>query len=148
MDSGSQNKTCQHFPKEKNTTQKTHIFFCPPRNYNTRSLHLVKIFEKLVPHILQFSPDGKLLAVGFTNGHCKLLKSTDLSEVGGRSPTHGKDGGENGWWEGRHHQRNKRKHLTRLGNSKLKLTSRTWKFIGRGWCFFGLRCNLPGVSCF
>ena len=50
------------------------------RNYN-RSLHLVKIFEKLVPHILQFSPDGKLLAVGFTNGHCKLLKSTDLSEV-------------------------------------------------------------------
>jgi len=50
-------------------------------NYNTRSLHLVKIFEKLVPHILQFSPDGKLLAVGFTNGHCKLLKSTDLSEV-------------------------------------------------------------------
>ena len=51
------------------------------RNYNTRSLHLVKIFEKLVPHILQFSPDGKLLAVGFTNGHCKLLKSTDLSEA-------------------------------------------------------------------
>ncbi|CAE7506863.1 CFAP251 [Symbiodinium sp. CCMP2592] len=50
-------------------------------NYNTRSLHLVKIFEKLVPHILQFSPDGKLLAAGFTNGHCKLLKSTDLSEV-------------------------------------------------------------------
>jgi len=50
-------------------------------NYNTRSLHLVKIFEKLVPHILQFSPDGKLLAIGFTNGHCKLLKSTDLSEV-------------------------------------------------------------------
>eukprot|EP00931_Biecheleriopsis_adriatica_P087095 TRINITY_DN61614_c0_g1_i1.p1 TRINITY_DN61614_c0_g1~~TRINITY_DN61614_c0_g1_i1.p1 ORF type:complete len:974 (-),score=211.56 TRINITY_DN61614_c0_g1_i1:77-2998(-) len=50
-------------------------------NYNTRSLHLVKIFEKLVPHILQFSPDGNLLAVGFTNGHCKLLKSTDLSEV-------------------------------------------------------------------
>jgi len=50
-------------------------------NYNTRSLHLVKIFEKLVPHILQFSPDGKLLAVGFTNGHCKLLKSSDLQEV-------------------------------------------------------------------
>jgi len=50
-------------------------------NYNTRSLHLVKIFEKLVPHILQFSPDGKLLAVGFTNGHCKLLNSKDLSEI-------------------------------------------------------------------
>jgi len=50
-------------------------------NYNTRSLHLVKIFEKLVPHLLQFSPDGKLLCVGFTNGSCKLLKSTDLSEV-------------------------------------------------------------------
>jgi len=50
-------------------------------NYNTRSLHLVKIFEKLVPHILQFSPDGKLLCVGFTNGHCKLLKASDLSEV-------------------------------------------------------------------
>jgi len=41
----------------------------------------VKIFEKLVPHILQFSPDGKLLAVGFTNGHCKLLNSKDLSEI-------------------------------------------------------------------
>jgi len=50
-------------------------------NYNTRSLHLVKIFEKLLPHILQFSPDGKLLAVGFTNGHCKLLKSSDLNEI-------------------------------------------------------------------
>jgi len=50
-------------------------------NYNTRSLHVVKTFDKLVPHILQFSPDGKLLAVGFTNGHCKLLKTTDLSEV-------------------------------------------------------------------
>mmetsp|Transcript_42036 Transcript_42036/g.105703 ORF Transcript_42036/g.105703 Transcript_42036/m.105703 type:complete len:986 (+) Transcript_42036:60-3017(+) len=50
-------------------------------NYNTRSLHLVKIFDKLMPHILQFSPDGKLLAVGFINGHCKLLKSNDLSEV-------------------------------------------------------------------
>eukprot|EP00747_Dinoflagellata_sp_TGD_P162072 gnl/TRDRNA2_/TRDRNA2_179268_c0_seq1.p1 gnl/TRDRNA2_/TRDRNA2_179268_c0~~gnl/TRDRNA2_/TRDRNA2_179268_c0_seq1.p1 ORF type:complete len:1006 (+),score=189.41 gnl/TRDRNA2_/TRDRNA2_179268_c0_seq1:58-3075(+) len=50
-------------------------------NYNTRSLHLVKIFEKLVPHLLQFSPDGKLLCVGFTNGHCKLLKSVDLSEI-------------------------------------------------------------------
>mmetsp|Transcript_60099 Transcript_60099/g.127324 ORF Transcript_60099/g.127324 Transcript_60099/m.127324 type:complete len:972 (-) Transcript_60099:21-2936(-) len=50
-------------------------------NYNSRSLHLVKIFDKLVPHLLQFSPDGKLLAVGFTNGHCKLLKSTDLNEI-------------------------------------------------------------------
>jgi len=50
-------------------------------NYNTRSLHLVKIFEKLVPHLLQFSPDGELLAVGFTNGFCKLLKSADLSEI-------------------------------------------------------------------
>jgi len=50
-------------------------------NYNTRALHLVKIFEKLVPHILQFSPDGKLLAVGFTNGNCKLLKSEDLAEI-------------------------------------------------------------------
>eukprot|EP00746_Dinoflagellata_sp_MGD_P162974 gnl/MRDRNA2_/MRDRNA2_90769_c0_seq1.p1 gnl/MRDRNA2_/MRDRNA2_90769_c0~~gnl/MRDRNA2_/MRDRNA2_90769_c0_seq1.p1 ORF type:complete len:957 (+),score=196.04 gnl/MRDRNA2_/MRDRNA2_90769_c0_seq1:77-2947(+) len=50
-------------------------------NYNTRSLHLVKIFEKLVPHTLRFSPNGNLLAVGFTNGHCKLLKSDDLSEV-------------------------------------------------------------------
>ena len=95
-------------------SEKKNIF--SPRNYNTRSLHLVKIFEKLVPHILQFSPDGKLLAVGFTNGHCKLLKSTDLSEVGhflsfttclGRM-----DGGENGWWEGMH-QRNKHKQLTK-----------------------------------
>mmetsp|Transcript_33344 Transcript_33344/g.76047 ORF Transcript_33344/g.76047 Transcript_33344/m.76047 type:complete len:937 (+) Transcript_33344:90-2900(+) len=51
-------------------------------NYNTRSIHLVKIFEKLVPHILQFSPDGATLAVGFSNGHCKLLKSTDLTEIG------------------------------------------------------------------
>jgi WD40 repeat protein len=50
-------------------------------NYNTRSLHLVKIFERLVPHILQFSPDGKILAVGFTNGWCKLLNSKDLSEI-------------------------------------------------------------------
>jgi WD40 repeat protein/Ca2+-binding EF-hand superfamily protein len=50
-------------------------------NYNTRSLHIVKIFEKFSPHILQFSPDGKLLAVGFTNGHITILKSTDLSEV-------------------------------------------------------------------
>jgi len=50
-------------------------------NYYTRSLHLVKIFEKLVPHILQFSPDGKLLCIGFTNGHCKLLKASDLGEV-------------------------------------------------------------------
>eukprot|EP00927_Polykrikos_kofoidii_P072932 TRINITY_DN69007_c0_g1_i1.p1 TRINITY_DN69007_c0_g1~~TRINITY_DN69007_c0_g1_i1.p1 ORF type:complete len:979 (-),score=141.93 TRINITY_DN69007_c0_g1_i1:92-3028(-) len=50
-------------------------------NYNTRSIHLVKVFEKLVPHILQFSPDGKLLCVGFTNGHCRLLKASDLSEI-------------------------------------------------------------------
>lgn len=65
---------------------------------------MVKIFEKLVPHILQFSPDGKLLAVGFTNGHCKLLKSTDLSEVGavfgtglGAGKTRGRmDGGKGG----------------------------------------------------
>jgi len=50
-------------------------------NYNTRSLHLVKVFDKLVPHILQFSPDGQLLMIGFTSGHCRLLKSLDLSEV-------------------------------------------------------------------
>eukprot|EP00929_Paragymnodinium_shiwhaense_P051431 TRINITY_DN25883_c0_g1_i1.p1 TRINITY_DN25883_c0_g1~~TRINITY_DN25883_c0_g1_i1.p1 ORF type:complete len:959 (-),score=271.03 TRINITY_DN25883_c0_g1_i1:60-2936(-) len=50
-------------------------------DYNRRSLHLVKIFEKLVPHILQFSPDGKLLCVGFTNGLFKLLKASDLQEV-------------------------------------------------------------------
>merc|ERR1719482_2135283 len=50
-------------------------------NYNTRSLHLVKIFEKLVPHLLTFSPSGNILAVGFTNGHCKLLKSSDLMEI-------------------------------------------------------------------
>lgn len=50
-------------------------------NYNTRSLHLVKVFDKFVPHILQYSPDGKLLVVGFTNGHVKILKSSDLSEV-------------------------------------------------------------------
>jgi len=49
-------------------------------NYQSRSLHLVKIFEKLVPHTLEFSPNGKLLAVGFTNGTVKILKSDDLSE--------------------------------------------------------------------
>lgn len=49
-------------------------------NYNTRSIHLVRTFDKLIPHILQFSPDGKLLCVGFTNGHCKLIKSSDLQE--------------------------------------------------------------------
>jgi len=50
-------------------------------NYNVRTLHLVKIFEKLVPHTLQFSRDGGLLVLGFTNGHVKILKSSDLSEI-------------------------------------------------------------------
>lgn len=48
---------------------------------NSRSLHLVKIFEKLVPHVVQFAPNGELLAVGFTNGHVKLLNSSDLKEI-------------------------------------------------------------------
>jgi len=50
-------------------------------NYHLRSLHLVKLFEKLMPQVLAFSPDGNLLAVGFANGHVKLLRSSDLSEL-------------------------------------------------------------------
>lgn len=50
-------------------------------NYSSRSLHLVKVFDKLVPHILRYSPDGNLLAIGFTNGHCRILKADDLTEV-------------------------------------------------------------------
>ncbi|KAF4709979.1 hypothetical protein FOZ63_022065, partial [Perkinsus olseni] len=50
-------------------------------DYNTKKLSCVKIFEKLVPHILKFSPNGEYLLVGFTNGHCKILCASDLSEL-------------------------------------------------------------------
>ena len=42
-----------------------------------RSLHLVKIFEKLVPHLLQFSPDGKLLCVGFSGDNLQTQTQTE-----------------------------------------------------------------------
>ncbi|KAF4653556.1 hypothetical protein FOL47_010443, partial [Perkinsus chesapeaki] len=50
-------------------------------NYNARTLNLVKVFDKLVPQVLKFSPDGESLFVGFTNGHCEILHTGDLSEI-------------------------------------------------------------------
>ena len=50
-------------------------------NYELRALHQVRVFEKLVPQVLSFSPCGSLLAVGFSNGVVKILKSHDLSDL-------------------------------------------------------------------
>lgn len=54
-------------------------------NYNARAIQIMKQFDKFVPHIVQWSPNGQLLAVGFSNGALKLLRTggamADLQEV-------------------------------------------------------------------
>ena len=58
-------------------------------------LLLMRMFDKLLGHCLAFSPNGKLLAAGFTNGTVKLLAGMTLEEIartarrvfGGAHPT-------------------------------------------------------------
>ncbi|CAD7951720.1 unnamed protein product [Amoebophrya sp. A25] len=48
-------------------------------NFHSKTLQTVKIFEKILPNILEYSKSG-LLAVGFTNGQIRILNS-ELAEV-------------------------------------------------------------------
>ncbi|CAD7967330.1 unnamed protein product [Amoebophrya sp. A120] len=48
-------------------------------NYHSRTLQTVKIFEKILPQILEYSASG-LLAVGFTNGQIRILNA-ELTEI-------------------------------------------------------------------
>ena len=41
----------------------------------------MRMFDKLLGHCLAFSPNGKLLAAGFTNGTLKLLAGMTLEEL-------------------------------------------------------------------
>ncbi|EER08870.1 conserved hypothetical protein [Perkinsus marinus ATCC 50983] len=41
-----------------------------------------------VPRVIKYSPDGERLFVGFTNGHCKLLDASDLSELAAFRDSH------------------------------------------------------------
>jgi WD40 repeat protein/Ca2+-binding EF-hand superfamily protein len=50
-------------------------------DYAEKRLLLMRMFDKLLGHALAFSPNGKLLAVGFTNGTLKLLAGMTLEEI-------------------------------------------------------------------
>ena len=50
-------------------------------DFEERRLLLLRLFDGLSGYILAFSPDGALLAVGFTNGTLKLLSATSLQEL-------------------------------------------------------------------
>ena len=45
-------------------------------DYSEQRLLLMRMFDKLLGHCLTFSPNGKLLAAGFTNGTVKLLAAS------------------------------------------------------------------------
>ena len=51
-------------------------------DYADKRLLLMRMFDRLLGHCLAFSPNGKLLAVGFTNGTLKLLAGMTLEELG------------------------------------------------------------------
>ena len=51
------------------------------RDYSEQRLLLMRMFDKLLGHCLAFSPNGKLLAAGFTNGTVKLLAGMTLEEI-------------------------------------------------------------------
>ena len=50
-------------------------------DYSEQRLLLMRMFDKLLGHCLAFSPNGKLLAAGFTNGTVKLLAGMTLEEI-------------------------------------------------------------------
>jgi hypothetical protein len=50
-------------------------------DYAEKRLLLMRMFEKLLGHKLTFSPNGKFLAIGFTNGHFKVLMGMTLEEI-------------------------------------------------------------------
>ena len=50
-------------------------------NYKTQKLLLNKFYDKMHPAVLEYSPCGKSLAVGFSNGFVKILRSSDLSDI-------------------------------------------------------------------
>jgi len=50
-------------------------------DYSEKRMLLLRMFDKLLGQTLAFSPgDGKLLAIGFTNGTIKILDGTTLQE--------------------------------------------------------------------
>ena len=50
-------------------------------DYSEKRLLLMRMFDKLLGHTLAFSPNGKFLAVGFTNGQLKVLMGMTLEEM-------------------------------------------------------------------
>jgi len=50
-------------------------------DYSEKRLLLMRMFEKLLGHTLAFSPNGKFLAIGFTNGQLKVLMGMTLEEL-------------------------------------------------------------------
>ena len=50
-------------------------------DYNEKRLLLMRMFDKLLGHTLTFSPNGKFLAIGFTNGQLKVLMGMTLEEL-------------------------------------------------------------------
>ncbi|KAF0684613.1 Aste57867_23417 [Aphanomyces stellatus] len=49
--------------------------------YNTKRLVMMRNFDKLRPQCLTYSPSGKHLLVGFTNGTIKLVHAATLDDV-------------------------------------------------------------------
>ena len=50
-------------------------------DYSERRLLLMRMYDKLLGNCVAFSPNGKYLAVGFTNGALKVLAGMTLEEV-------------------------------------------------------------------
>jgi len=50
-------------------------------DYAERRLLLMRMYDKLLGNCVAFSPNGKFLAVGFTNGALKILAGMTLEEV-------------------------------------------------------------------
>ena len=50
-------------------------------DYSEKRLLLMRMFDKLLGHVLAFSPNGKFLVIGFTSGIIKVLVGMTLEEV-------------------------------------------------------------------
>ena len=50
-------------------------------DYAEKRLLLLRMFDRLLGNCLAFSPNGKLLAIGFTNGDIKVLNGLTLKQV-------------------------------------------------------------------
>lgn len=50
-------------------------------DYAERRLLIMRMYDKLLGNAVAFSPSGKFVAVGFTNGMLKLLAGMTLEEI-------------------------------------------------------------------